>query len=155
MSATFPLEDGSGLQDFTLHDTKKPTKVGDLDAMTEAQLLQLRAQIDARIPGLSLAEVNMTKELLLQLRSAKLLQNSVNEEKSGVPANQKAQVQNSIGNIIDKLAKIQMELYDSEAMKRLKAATIRVIRTLPKPQQDQFFDLMDLETEKIEAELTL
>jgi len=152
MSSTFPLESGQ-LKDYSLHEPPKSKKVGDLDSMSEGELLALRSQIDSRLTGTKLSEVNLTKELLIQLRSAKLLQAKVTEADSDVPANQKAQVQNSIGGIIMNLSKIQMALYDAESMKRLKAATIRVVKTLPKPQQDQFFELMDLEIEEIEAEM--
>lgn len=142
----------TGLQDFDLNPSQNTSKV-DVESMNQADLLALHAKIEGKLTGITLSDVNLAKQALIQLKQAQILQIDATEDKKNVPMNQRAQVQNSIAGIIDKLAKIQMELYDSEYLKRLKGAVIKVVKTLPKPQQIQFFELLDLEAERIQAEM--
>lgn len=146
------VPENTGLRDFSLEIKPKSSKT-DLNSMDQSELLALRDEIDAKITGTSLSEINLAKEALLQLQKAKQLQVDAELDKKSIPMNQRAQVQNSIKGIISDLAGIQMKLYDSEYVKRLKAAVVKVVRTLPKEQQTQFFDLMDMEAEKVQAEM--
>jgi hypothetical protein len=68
--------------------------------------------------------------------------------------NQLAQVQNSIRTILESLSKMQTQLHDSESIKRWKAALIRVVKELPKDAQTKFFELLELEAQATEQELS-
>jgi hypothetical protein len=136
---------------FSLQNVQKTDKF-DLDLMDQAELLALRDKIDGKITGINLSEINLPKEALVQFQRAKRLQEKASEA-TDIPMNQQAQVQNSLGSVLKDLAKIQMSLYDSEYLKRLKAATVKVVQTLPKEQQDQFFELMEEEALAVDAEM--
>lgn len=161
MSALFPPDHPespekplkkSGLRDFSLHPDPKNDEI-DVETMELDELLALRARIDAKIPGKSLNDVNLTREALIQFQMAKVLQVEANKVDTNVPVNQRAQVQNSLASILKELSKLQKELYDSEYTKRLKMAVIKVLKELPKSAQAKFYDLMEIEGELIEAEM--
>lgn len=141
----------SALQDFSLHKPKAAPKY-DIDAMSDEDLLKLRDKIEAKLSGLSLSDIDLMKEMLIQLKKAKILQEKA-EKEDETPLNQRAQVQNSISNIITRLAAAQTTLYDSERLKRLEAATIKCVKSLPKDAQDLFFSLYDVEIDKLEGKV--
>jgi len=140
------------LKDFSLQDRETSKKI-DLDAMSQEELLMLHSNVEARLQGVRLQDVNLVRETLIQLQKAKALQGKAAETENNVPMNQRAQVQNSIASILSNLARIQIELHDSESIKRIKAALVRVLRTLPAEKQNEFFDLLDQETQKVLAEV--
>lgn len=119
--------------------------------MTQAELLQLRGEIDENLSGIHLQDVNLVQETLIQLKKAKILQNRATKVGANYPLNQLAQVQNSIAKILQDLAKIQNTLFDSEQRKRLQQATIKTIKSLSQADQDRFFELYEpvlIEAEK-------
>lgn len=134
----------SNLQDFSLQEEDNERDVVKLEGMTREELLDLHSRIEQQIGGLELTQINLVKELLLQLHRGKALQEKASSA-NDAPLNQRAQVQNSLGNAIKDLAKIQSELYSSERIKRIQSAVIKVVKTLPKPQQDHFFELLEYE----------
>lgn len=138
-----------------LHDSSSKKNEIDLDTLDEAGLLALRADIDSRLPIMSLDEVNLVQESLRQLKMAKALQAKANEKESSTPMNQRAQVQNSISNIITTLAKVQTELHTSERIKRIQSAVVKVVKELPKEAQDRFFALLDRELALAESSETV
>lgn len=142
----------SGLKDFSLDKSDNASKY-DLEKMSQSELLALHSKIEARITGKRLSEVNLEQELLLQYQKAKVLQEDANKPNADVPMNQRAQVQNSLGNLLERLGKMQIELYSSEALKRLKAAVIKVVKAQPKEFQAAFFELLDQEAAAVEQEL--
>lgn len=121
--------------------------------MTQAELLTLRGKIDEKLSGMHLNDLNLVQEVLIQLKKAKILQNSANKPNSGVPMNQQAQVQNSIVKILSDLAKLQNTLFDSEQRKRLQAATIKAIKTLPPEAQFVFFEAYEPVLEQAEKRM--
>jgi hypothetical protein len=131
------------LQDFNLQPEKKRESL-DLDTMSREQLLALHSKIEQKIGGLSLTEVNLVKETLLQIHRAKALQETASTA-ADAPLNQRAQVQNSLGTMIKDLAKMQSGLFNSERIKRIQIAVVKVVKTLPKAQQDHFFELLEEE----------
>lgn len=56
------------------------------------------------------------------------------------PANQVAQVINTISTILKEISKTQTDLYNAERSKRIEAAVIQAIKVAPKESQDIFFD---------------
>lgn len=139
------------LQDFNLQPAENKPKVP-LDDMSREELLDLHAKIEQKIGGLNLGEVNLVKETLLQIHRGKALQEDASNKESGVPMNQRAQVQNSLANLLSQLAKIQVTLYSSERIKRIQAACVKVVKTLPTKQQDAFFELLEEELSKAAEE---
>lgn len=119
--------------------------------MTREQLLDLHAKVENELGGLGLMEVNLVKETLLQIHRAKLLQETASQAKDA-PLNQKAQVQNSLGSMLTQLAKVQIDLFNSERIKRIQGAVVKVVKTLPKPQQDQFFEMLQDELSRAARE---
>lgn len=142
-----------GLQDFSLEKTAKSSKF-DLETMNQGELLALYAKIEGKLVGIRLSEVNLEKETLIQFQLGKALQEKANQPNSDVPVNQLAQVQNSIRNTLETLSKMQMELHNSETIKRWKAALVRVVKELPAESQAKFFELIEAEAAATEAELS-
>lgn len=156
MSSDHPLSPENplkprGLADFSLAKTEKTSKF-DLNLMDQAELLDLHAKVEAKLTGLRLSDVNLEKETLLQFHRAKALQEKANTA-NDVPVNQLAQVQNSIRTILESLGKMQMDLHDSETMKRWKAALVRVVKKQPKAFQDEFFEMVEIEAAAVEQQL--
>jgi hypothetical protein len=121
--------------------------VGHLDSYSEAQLLDLRAQIDERL-GLSLQNVNMERELVAQLRVIKKVQTEVLEE-GETPANQVAQVANSVAATLTSLAKLQIDIYDSERLKKIERILIEQLKLLPTAAQNEFLTAYQTELEAV------
>lgn len=142
-----------GLRDFSLDPEDNGSEDAlKLDSLTQEELLALHAKIESRIGGLQLTEINLVKETLLQIHRAKVLQEDASKPNSGTPMNQRAQVQNSLAGLLTQLAKMQMDLYSSERIKRIQSAVIKVVKTLPQKQQDHFFDLLEIELEEAAKE---
>jgi hypothetical protein len=139
------------LPSFSLEKTENTQKVG-LEGLSQTELLDLHTKVESRLTGIRLSELNLEKETLLQYQKAKKLQEDANNDKE-VPMNQRAQVQNSLGNLLERLSKMQLELYNSEALKRLKAVVIKVVKAQPKEFQDQFFEMLDGEVDAAEREM--
>jgi hypothetical protein len=85
-----------------------------------------------------LSDLNLEEEVLLNYKIAKHTLEDLDDE---TPANQKAQVINSITSILKDLVKMQTELYDAERVKKMEACLIQVLKTLPDAQQDEFFEI--------------
>lgn len=137
------------LAEFSLEKARKQAVSAQLDVsikqMTQAELLIKRDEIDALLTETHLKDVNLSKELLLQLKKAKILQQDTDNDET--PANQRAQVQNSLGTVLVNLAKHQTNTYTSERFKRLETATIKALKTLPKKAQEAFFEVYLSEAE--------
>lgn len=109
-----------------------------LSGYSTTQLIDLRAQIDTLLPIKSLKNVNMERELVIQLQIAQKLQtDSLNDDE--IPANQKSQVLNSVANALGTLARLQVELYDSERLKVIESVLIEAVNSLPEDVQHTFF----------------
>ena len=66
-----------------------------LDAYTLQELLDLRARIERRLPARSLKDLDLERELVLQVMALQQLQNSVIDD-DDTPANQKAQTASAL-----------------------------------------------------------
>ena len=101
-----------------------------LDAYTLQELLDLRARIERRLPARSLRELDLEAELALQFAALQQLQNSVIDD-DDTPANQKAQVANSLSAALVNLVKLQGDVHSSERMKRIESILIDTLKDLP------------------------
>lgn len=108
-----------------------------ISELSEVDLLELRAEIDQLLPTKALTDLNMERELVLQLTTVQHLQMAVLRDKS-VPANQKAQTVNSVAASLQALAKLQTEVYTSERLKTLEHILIKTLQTLPTAAQEEF-----------------
>lgn len=102
----------------------------DLDDWTEDELLDLRSEVEARLPVKSLDDTNLTKELVFQVVALQKLQRDVMREQ-GVPANQRAQVANSLSAALSNLVKVQQDVYTSERFKQFERLVIEFINSAP------------------------
>lgn len=143
----------TALQDYSLAPEDNGDDALDIDDLTHDQILLLHAKLEAKIKGLDLTEVNLVRETLLQIQQAKALQ--IAASGNNTPMNQRAQVQNSLAQLLVQLAKIQTTLYSSERIKRIQSSVIKVVKTLPKPEQDRFFELLEVELEEAAQETDL
>lgn len=110
-----------------------------LDKMTEAELLRLRAKVDALLPMTQLSDVNLERELMLQFRVAQNLQTDITNDRE-IPANQKAQVMNSVASTLQSLVKMQIEYYTPERLKRIELILIDMLNKMPEDQTREFFE---------------
>lgn len=110
-----------------------------LAPLSDSELLTLRQKIEARLK-IEIRELNLTEELGLQYRQGKLLLEQVINDKS-TPANQKAQVFNSISAMTEKIMKQLKIVYSAERLNRYEKAFIKILKTLPQSEQDTYFDL--------------
>jgi len=114
----------------------KTVEVTDLD---EEELLLLRARIDDLLPATKLADIDLERELMLQLRTAQALQNRTLLT-DDIPANQKAQVLNAVAASIQALIKMQAEYYTPERLKRIETHLISLLNSWPEDQTRPFFE---------------
>lgn len=127
-----------GLKRYSLGTIAK-SKDLDLDAMGLEELLALRDEIDAKLPRTAVKDLNLEEELVLQYTRGKLLQAEVAQDE-GVPANQRAQIANSVRASLAELVKLQQALYGAEQGRRMEAALAKALRTLPEEAQQVFYD---------------
>ena len=118
-----------------------PTKVTPamLDGLTHQELRALREVIDRKLPDNSLDELNLEKELVSQYHKTKLLMDEVLHD-DDTPANQRAQVANSVVSTLAQLVKLQEDLRREESLKLAESVFIEVIATQPIEIKDAFFD---------------
>lgn len=128
------------LKDLDLNPTKPPAKVDPLEGLNDEQLLQLRNRIDARLT-VDIDQLNLTEELGLQFRAAKLLLANL-QDADDVPANQKAQVFNSVSAMLTKIIEQREFVYSAERLKRFEAALLKTLEQAGSAEQRAiFFDL--------------
>lgn len=113
-----------------------------LDKLELQDLLALRALIDEKLPVKSLKDLNIEQELTLQLLSVQGLQRDVLTD-DDTPANQKAQTANAVAAALATLAKLQIEVYNSERLKRVEQVLIETLQTLPPEAQEAFLQLYE------------
>ncbi len=104
-----------------------------------AQLLALRAEIDAALPATELGDLNLDQELVRQYLVTQALQTKILAD-SDVPANQQAQVLNACAGILENLQKTQEKFYRQERFKKIELALIKVLRKLPEETVAEFME---------------
>ena len=122
-----------------------------LDSMAPEQLIEVYEEVRKRLPPIQIAKMNVEEELLLQFHTVRKLQTEIIGE-DGVAPNQKAQVANTVGNCLERIAKMQDEIYDSERFKRVESLLIRMLRKVPKEVAEEF--LKDYEAAGLSLELS-
>lgn len=110
-----------------------------LEGLDDAALLELRRRIDARLK-VDLSRMNLAEELGLQYKAGMELLADVTNDKS-TPANQKAQVFNSVSKMLADIIKTQKVVFSAERQKRFEAAFIKVLGRLEPESTRVYFDL--------------
>lgn len=111
----------------------------DLASYDDEQLIELRAEIDERLPSRRLKDINLEEELVRQLATVQKLQRDVLDDPEGTPANQMAQCAGAVANVLAVLSKLQVEVYSSERLKTIEGILIECVGTLPQGTQEEFF----------------
>ena len=65
------------------------------------------------------------------------------------PANQKAQVANTLSSLLKALTTQQTEIYNAERLKRLEFVVIRYIRNKPEVEQEEFMAMYEAEVNRV------
>lgn len=77
----------------------------------------------------TLRDINLEAELLEQYFAlSKLFKDTIHD--SDVYANQKATLANSLTSLLDKIAKLQEEIYSSERVKRLETVILKTLQAV-------------------------
>ena len=105
-----------------------------LPTWSKPQIGQLRNHLDRLFPTESLVDFNLEAELLQRYKATTELWDTIVHDES-VPANQKAQVMNACSALLEKISKLQVDIYDSERLKTLERAFIDTLKQLPNQQQ--------------------
>lgn len=113
------------------------TQIQQLEGLEVEDLLALRQAVDAALPATTLKDVDLAKELVIQLQVVKQLQADVMKDDE-IPANQRAQCAGQVGTVLVALAKLQNDTFDSERLKVVEGILIETVRALPTEQQEAF-----------------
>lgn len=88
---------------------------------------------------IDLEAIEVDNELASLYSSAKCLLEEVIID-PGTPANQKAQVMNSVLAMIEKISKTRTDLYNAERIRRLEQTLIKTLREFPRELQEKFME---------------
>lgn len=127
-----------------------PGSASTLDTMGVIELLELRGQIDERLPARKLSDIDLEEELLLQFQRTKAFYDHVMGDDK-VPANQRAQTANSCSAILEQLIKLQLVLYSAERVKAIESTLLRVLKAQPEDFQKQFFETYERALAAVQA----
>lgn len=109
----------------------------------DAARLEQNPAESTKLPGIYNAErledLNMEQELVKQYNAVRHLQDEVMMDPE-TPANQKAQVANSVASTIKMLVETQEKYYSQERFKRIESLLIRTLKTWPQEQAAEFID---------------
>lgn len=120
------------------------------EALPVETLLRYKLEIEACLPSTKLRDVDVEAELVSQLRIAQRLQAKVLDyDEDSIPLNQIVQAVNSVSAVIEKLAKLQIDLAEAENLKKMEAALIKAVHGLPTEVVEAFFSRYDREADQI------
>lgn len=109
-----------------------------MDALALDELLAMRTAIDARLPATALKDMNLEQELVTQYLKVVALQEKVLLDER-TPANQLAQVSNSVAATLQQLVSMQSKFHTSERLKEIEARLIRTLNKIPDEYVQEFF----------------
>ena len=102
-------------------------------------LLRWLDEIKLVLPPLQLSKLNLEEELLLQFHTVRALQTTVMRE-DDIPANQRAQVANTVAASLKSLHDMQEAVYTSERFKFIENTLIRCLQDLPEEVAAKFLE---------------
>ena len=111
-----------------------------LKKMNTDELWGIKREVDALLGvDVTLKELNLENELVNQYYKIRSLMDSVSTDPD-IPANQRAQVSNSVVTTLGQLVKLQEDLKKQEMLKIMEGALIEVVKILPTKSQNDFFE---------------
>lgn len=111
----------------------------DLSGLSLMGLLALRNRVHSLLPAVHLKDMDLSQELVLQVAALQQLQRLTMGD-NDVPANQQAQVANSLSAALVNLVKLQGDVHTSERLKKIERILIESIQDLPTDAQQRFLD---------------
>lgn len=132
---------GSGAADA---DGKRPDPLqplyNELYTYPDDALMRVRQFIDKTLT-IDIGTLDLAEELGMQYRQGKALLAAIQMD-DAVPANQKAQVYNTVQAQLDRIIKMREEVYSQERLKRYEGAFLKAMAALPDDNARHiFFDL--------------
>jgi hypothetical protein len=115
-----------------------PPDAVDISTYTTADLLRLRSRINARLPDVSLEDMDLAEELVSTFRVAQQMLNDAQND-DDTPLSQKAAATNSITSALKALAELQKGLFTAQRMQRIESALTKALEAFPE-LQEKFFD---------------
>lgn len=110
-----------------------------LDHLSIEELLQLRTQIDERLPVKRLKDMDLEQEAVIQYLTLKsLLERTLSEDDTA--ANQKAQVANATAGALQALDKMQRDTFTFERFKGVENALVAMLNEWPIEMTKKFFE---------------
>lgn len=143
-----PMLPGAGSKDDKPITGPRPLDLiaAALSSATIQDLLAIRAEVERRLPNANLRDLDLHRELVLQVLALQQLQGTVLDDPD-TPANQRAQVANSLSAALTTLVKVQQDVHNTERLKRLENALIEYVNALPAEMQhaavDQYTALVE------------
>lgn len=131
--------DESKVKNFGRGEETSSTPTFRWSALPLETLLRYLDEIRQVLPATTLLDMNMEEELILQFQAVRTLQNTILDDES-VPANQKAQVANSVASVLGSIADLQNKVYSSERFKRIETLLIRHLNKLPEDVAAAFLE---------------
>jgi hypothetical protein len=101
-----------------------------LNKIPLADLIDLYEAVKNALPPSKLQDIDLAQEIILQFMRVKELQ-TLTLGDGETPANQKAQVANSVSAILAQLMKLQTELHTAERFKILESILIQTLKDFP------------------------
>jgi hypothetical protein len=136
--------DESKVKNFGRGEETSSTPTFSWSALPLETLLRYKLEIEACLPPTKLKDVDVESELVNQLRTAQRLQAKVLDyDEASIPLNQVVQAVNSVSAVIEKLAKLQIDLAETENLKKMEAAFIKAVQGLPTEAVEAFFSRYD------------
>lgn len=102
-------------------------------------LIEIRNEIDLCLPALTLKDLNLEQQLLLQLHAMRVLQGQVLHDPD-IQLNQRATVANTVASTLNKLAEMQERMYNSERFKNVENLMVRTLSKMPEDMAKAFLD---------------
>lgn len=110
-----------------------------IEHLSISDLLSLRARIDKKLPATELSDLNLEKETVIHFMTVKEVMNKAMDDED-TPANQLAQLMNTCSASITQMAKIQLDLYSAERVKKIEQAVIETLKEAGDDFIEKFFD---------------
>lgn len=112
------------LKNHSLDAPRETASLLHIDLLNERELLSLRAQIDERLNLGTLAEIDLSAELTLQLRTVKSLQSAAMDD-AETPFGQKAQTAMAVQRLLQDLTKMRTDVHNAERAKLIESMVIK------------------------------
>ena len=118
--------------------TGRETRSFDLDLLSQEELNSLMSEVSSRITNKRLADRNLEREFEAQLNLAKRIQEDLLTFEA--EPKEKISALNAVTSILKELTKLREDLQTIEDLRRVEAALLEAIGTLPEAEKVAFLD---------------